>query len=100
MLAQPLLGLGHSLLRGKPFDILVAAVPALLPRDEAASHLLHELHEDAAWLLLALIGIHAGAALFHRFVLRDRILQSMLPWNGNKAVSTPVLLSEPEGEAA
>jgi hypothetical protein len=31
-------------------------------------------------VLLGLIGLHILAALFHRFVLRDEVLQSMLPW--------------------
>ena len=40
------------------------------------------LHELAAWMLLALIGIHAAAALFHGLILRDGVLQRMLPWTG------------------
>ena len=80
LIAQPILGIAHSLTRGKSFGLVIVTVPPLLPRDRAASHLLHELHEQAAWLLLGLIGLHAAAALFHRFVLRDGVLQSMLPW--------------------
>jgi cytochrome b561 len=87
LIAQPALGLAHSLFRGKPFDLLVATVPALVPRDADLSHRLHGLHEQAAWLLLALVGLHAGAALFHRFVLRDAVLQSMLPWRGRRPLS-------------
>jgi len=87
LIAQPVLGLAHSLFRGKPFDLLVATVPALVARDAELSHRLHELHEQAAWLLLALVGLHAAAALFHRFVLRDRVLQSMLPWRGRSPLS-------------
>jgi cytochrome b561 len=79
LIVQPVLGLAHSLSRGRTFDLLVLTVPPLLPPNRAASHLLHELHEQAAWLLLVLIGIHAAAALFHRFAMRDRVLQSMLP---------------------
>ena len=33
----------------------------------------------ANYLLLALIALHILAALFHHFVLRDRVLVSMLP---------------------
>jgi len=84
LIAQPILGLAHSLFRGKPFDLLVVTVPALIARDAELSHRLHALHEQAAWLLLGLIGLHAAAALFHRFVLRDRVLQSMLPRRGRR----------------
>lgn len=37
------------------------------------------LHEIGAWALLALIGLHA-AALLHGLLLRDGVLQRMLPW--------------------
>jgi cytochrome b561 len=30
-----------------------------------------------AWVLFALICLHVAAALFHRFVLNDRVLQRM-----------------------
>jgi cytochrome b561 len=29
--------------------------------------------------------LHILAALFHRFVLRDEVLQSMLPWRASPA---------------
>ena len=38
-----------------------------------------EAHAIGAKALMALIGLHAGAALFHRLVLRDGVLQRMLP---------------------
>ena len=102
LVVQPILGLAHSLSRGRAFDLLVLTVPPLLPLNRAASHRLHALHEQAAWLLLALIGIHAAAALFHRFVIGDRVLQSMLPWRseppcgpGNKRAVLAVLPSIP-----
>jgi cytochrome b561 len=33
----------------------------------------------ANYLILALVGLHAAAALYHYFVRRDRVLQRMLP---------------------
>jgi cytochrome b len=36
-------------------------------------------HELVGYLLLALIALHAGAALFHHFVRRDNVLNAMLP---------------------
>jgi cytochrome b561 len=38
-----------------------------------------ELHELAANILMALAGLHAAAALFHQYVLRDGVLARMLP---------------------
>jgi len=34
-------------------------------------------HGLVAWLLMALVALHAGAALYHQFVLRDRLLARM-----------------------
>jgi cytochrome b561 len=31
-------------------------------------------------MLLTLVGLHAAAALFHGLILRDGVLQRMLPW--------------------
>jgi cytochrome b561 len=54
-------------------------VPVLQP-NPVIHVLLGELHEFGAKALLALVGLHAGAALFHRMVLRDGVLQRMSPW--------------------
>jgi cytochrome b561 len=36
-------------------------------------------HELVAYLLVALVALHALAALFHHFVRRDNVLNAMLP---------------------
>jgi cytochrome b561 len=38
------------------------------------------LHSFAAYGLLGLIGLHVAAALYHHFVLRDRVLSRMVPY--------------------
>ena len=78
-LLQPLTGLLMTLLRGKPFRLLLWQVPALLPRDFELSELFHQIHEPAGYALFVLIGLHGGAALIHHYVLRDDILVAMLP---------------------
>jgi cytochrome b561 len=80
LLIQPLTGLAHSLTRGLPFPILAWEVPSVMSKDKMLTDLFHEIHEVSAWVLLALIGLHILAALFHRLVLKDEVLQSMLPW--------------------
>lgn len=76
---QPLTGLAHSLLRGRPIDLLGATIPALLPRLLDLSGQFHELHKWGAWALAVTAGLHGGAALFHHMVLKDDVLESMLP---------------------
>jgi cytochrome b561 len=79
LLVQPITGLGDVVFHGRPFMLLVWRVPALLTPDPAIRGLFQQAHELGAKALLALIGLHAGAALFHGLVLRDGILQRMLP---------------------
>src|SRR5882724_11964697 len=76
---QPLTGLAQTLFRGRPFPLFFAEVPAIVPQDAALVHVLRQLHGAGAIGLLGLIGVHALAALFHRFFLKDEVLQRMLP---------------------
>ena len=85
LLIQPITGLGRSLFRGAPFELFIWQVPALFTQDDAIRHVFAEAHEFGASMLLALIGLHAGTALFHRLVLRDGVLQRMLPWTSQTA---------------
>jgi len=79
LLAMPITGLMRVLLRGQPFELFFWQVPALLEPDPALRSVFVEAHEIGAKALMILIGLHAGAALFHRLVLRDNVLQRMLP---------------------
>ncbi len=80
LLIQPLTGLAQSLTRGRPFPVFGWDAPAVMARDKALTHLFGDIHEISAWALLGLIGLHALAAVFHRVILGDEVLQSMLPW--------------------
>jgi cytochrome b561 len=79
LLAMPVTGLMRVLLRGQPFDFFFWQVPALLEPDPALRGIFVGAHDIGAKALIALIGLHAGAALFHRLVLRDGVLNRMLP---------------------
>jgi len=41
-----------------------------------------DIHAFMMWVLLALIALHAGAALYHHFLRHDGVLQRMLPARG------------------
>lgn len=79
LLVQPLLGWALSSAEGKPVHFLGLTLPALVASDEDLADTLTMWHQDVAWALLAFITLHAGAALWHHFVLRDRTLRMMLP---------------------
>jgi cytochrome b561 len=54
-------------------------VPMLSADNAAAGKAIDGLHQAMEWSLLAVIGVHVAAALAHRFIYRDRVMQRMLP---------------------
>ena len=59
------------------FGLLIA--PPFAPFSKPAHHLVGELHELNGWAIIILAAGHAAAALYHHYVLRDRVLSRMLP---------------------
>lgn len=53
--------------------------PDLVGADQHLAGLAKEVHETLVAALLALVAVHAGAALMHHFVWRDEVLMRMLP---------------------
>ncbi|MFM0557998.1 cytochrome b [Paraburkholderia sediminicola] len=80
LLVVPVLGWVNASSRGWTVRLLgVVPYPALSAPGSAFGHKMGDVHGILAWVLFALIALHVGAALFHRFVLRDHVLQRMLP---------------------
>lgn len=78
LLAVPIIGyLGISY--GGYLDVFGLHLPAVTPKDEKFSEEVFEWHEIAATILAALIAVHFGAALFHKIVRKDRVVERMLP---------------------
>jgi cytochrome b561 len=92
LLAMPITGLGRVLLRGQPFDLFFWQAPALLEPNPGLRSLFVEAHDIGAKALMALIALHVGAALFHRLVLRDGVLNRMLPRVSTRAKLKPALV--------
>ena len=57
----------------------IVHLPALWGPDPAVKHLAREIHEDAFWILAALVVVHAAAALKHHYFDHDDTLRRMLP---------------------
>lgn len=79
LLALPLLGWSLSDAEGKPVHLFGSTLPALVGADEDLADTLLVWHQDVAWLLIGLVSLHVGAALWHHFVLRDEALRVLLP---------------------
>jgi cytochrome b561 len=80
LIAVPLAGLVMVWTKGQavPFFGLVD-MPQLLPTNRTVSKVLEEVHELMAHGLVALVGLHAAAALYPHYVLKDGFLAAMLP---------------------
>jgi len=55
-------------------------IPTFDPGNRALMREIHGWHALAANTVLIVAGLHAAAALFHHFIMRDETLRRMLPW--------------------
>lgn len=62
----------------------------LLGPDRSLGHTLQDIHEFIGNLGYYLIGLHAAAALFHHYVMRDDTLQRMLPKCARRLVARTI----------
>ena len=53
-------------------------LPPIWKEDRAFSEALFKVHMDIGILVLTLVSVHIAAALYHHFVLRDRVLKGMV----------------------
>lgn len=79
LIAVPVLGWANASSRGWSVKLFGALpLPALTSSGSTVGHAMGDIHSVFAWILLVLIGMHVGAALLHRFVLKDNVLQRMM----------------------
>ena len=80
LLAVPVLGMLTQWLRGRGVEMfgLFALAPPFTP-DRPMARNLKEAHELLANALMLLALLHALAALFHQYVMRDGLIRRMLP---------------------
>ena len=79
MIAMPLLG--WAMLSAADYPVMVAGVrlPSLVPASAPLHSLLWDAHRVLAFCLFALILVHLAAALFHAWVRRDGVFETMGP---------------------
>lgn len=78
MLAMPVLGIATVLYAGKPIAFYGLDLYSPLQENQPLSRLLKEIHETGATFVYIAVGLHAVAALWHQFVVRDHIFRRVL----------------------
>ncbi|MDB6446051.1 MULTISPECIES: cytochrome b [Pseudomonas] len=85
MLGLPLLGWGMISAAGDPVMLSDSLrLPSILPADAQTFALLRKAHGYLAYLLFLTVLVHLAAALFHGWVRRDEVLDSMLRGSGRR----------------
>jgi cytochrome b561 len=79
MLLVPLTGYLHRMAGGHPVSFFgLGYLPVLIGKDEPLRLLTDTLHVSLVWVLCTLVVGHIGAALKHRLIDRDGVIQRML----------------------
>jgi cytochrome b561 len=74
------LGFAVRWAQGHPVSFFGLDIPGPYGRqDSAVRHQLLDLHNYVAWAIVIIATLHALAALYHHYVLKDRVLVRMLP---------------------
>ena len=80
LVAEAGLGFAFRWGAGRPMEFFGVGIPPLI--GEIAKPLrreLREFHEWIGWAIIVIALLHAAAALYHHYVLKDRVLRRMLP---------------------
>ena len=79
MIGMPLLGWLTLSATGKPILLPGLELPALVGESRPLEKLFKEIHEFGGTAGYFVIGLHAAAALFHHYLMKDDTLRRMLP---------------------
>jgi cytochrome b561 len=74
------LGWANASARGWSVTLLgIVPLPSIAATGSPFGMRAGDIHSFIGWILLALVGLHVLAVLYHRLILRDQVLQRMLP---------------------
>ena len=80
LLAEAGLGFAFRWGAGRPMEFFGLGIPPLIGEmGRPLRHELREFHEWIGWAIIVIAAVHAAAALYHHYLLKDRVLKRMLP---------------------
>jgi len=80
LIAEAALGFAFRWGAGRPMAFFGTGIPPLIGKmPKPVTHQLREFHEWIGWAIVIIAVAHALAALYHHYVLKDRVLRRMLP---------------------
>ena len=80
LVAEAALGFAFRWGAGRPMEFFGLGIPPLIGEmAKPLRHDLREIHEKIGWAIIIIATLHAAAALYHHYVLKDRVLKRMLP---------------------
>lgn len=79
MILLPVDGILLSQSAGRAVTVLGWQLPTVIGKHDMLNELFEEAHGAMAWMLAAVVAVHAAAALRHHLVLKDDVLRRMLP---------------------
>lgn len=79
LLVMPLMGWIVLSAEGEQIPFFGLSLPAIWSVDRDFAHWVEDIHKTVGEIGYYLVGLHAAAALFHHYVLRDNTLLRMLP---------------------
>jgi cytochrome b561 len=84
MLGLPVTGYVSVAARGRDTVVFgLFKMPDLVPLSRTLANQAETLHTNGQYVLYVLVGLHAAAALYHHYVVRDGLLKRM--WPGGSA---------------
>jgi cytochrome b561 len=84
MFITPVIGVVTFVYHGRVFDFGLFQIDPGVKSNRAVFHPTEDIHGYLAYAIFAIAGLHALAALWHRFILRDGVLARMWPFGVSK----------------
>ncbi|RUO98035.1 cytochrome b [Hyphomicrobium sp.] len=78
LIAVPVLGY-LAISYGDYLDVFNFRLPMLTVKNEDMSKEIFEWHETGAILIIGFVALHIVAAIYHRFIRKDRVVERMIP---------------------